>query len=63
MSDFVNTIGEDKGPKKSYRMKFTNSLGNGFDVNIMISDEMLVKLKKEFKKKGMKIHSIEEIPN
>lgn len=61
MSDFVNTIGEDKGPKKSYRMKFTNQHGMGIDVNILISDEMLKKLKKEFKKKGMRIHSIEEI--
>lgn len=61
MSDFVNTIGDDKGPKKTYRMKFTNNVGNGFDVNILISDEMLKKLKKDFKKNGMKIHSIEEI--
>ena len=63
MIDFVNTIGKDKGPKKTYRMKFTNQHGMGIDVNILISDDMLKKLKREFKKKGMKIHSIEEIKN
>lgn len=59
--DWKNVIGDGKG--KSYNVKFFNSSGMAFDVDVTLGGEITKEVFiKESKKAGMKIISMKEIP-